>query len=157
MTGGILGRVSGTGITVHVCDDTFIAASPRAVADAVADPGRWRRWWPDLTATTTRDRGVKGHQWLISGALHGTAEVWLEPWRDGTVVHLFLRLDFAAEQSAEQSGDRRTSRRSERERTRRVLAWKRDVNLLKDELERGRAPGDPAAGAPAGGIDLRSD
>ncbi len=141
---GILGRVSGTGITVHVCDDSFIAASPRVVADAVADPARWRRWWPDLTATTTRDRGVKGHQWLVSGALHGTAEIWLEPWRDGTVVHLFLRLDFPGDPSTGKG----TARRAERERSRRVLAWKRDVNALKDELEHGRAPGHPAVGVP---------
>jgi hypothetical protein len=128
-------RVSAAPITVHVADDTFVAAAPEVVAAAVHDPARWRRWWPDLEVTSTRDRGVKGHQWLVGGPLQGTAEIWLEPWRDGTVLHLFLRLDFARE---------RGDRHARREHERRVLAWKREARALKDELERGREPGEPA-------------
>ena len=122
-------------ITVHISDDTFIAAAPAVVAAAVHDTARWRKWWPDLEVTSTRDRGLKGHQWLVGGDLQGTAEIWLEPWRDGTVLHLFLRLDFTAA---------RGDRQARREHDRRVLAWKRDARALKDELEGGRAPGEPA-------------
>jgi hypothetical protein len=132
--------------TVHISDETFVAAAPALVAAAVHDPARWRRWWPDLTLTSTRDRGVKGHQWAVGAevtgtavtgtAVTGTAEIWLEPWRDGTILHLFLRLapvDDAA-------------------RERRVLAWKRAAGALKDELEGDRRPGEPAVGA--AGADL---
>ena len=124
---------------MHVSDDTFVAVAPELVARAVADPARWARWWPDLELSTTRDRGVKGRQWLVSGPLRGTAEIWLEPWRDGTIVHLFLRLDPYARD--------RGPRDAERERERRVLAWKREANRLKDELEGGREPGTPAVPA----------
>ena len=41
----------------------------------------------------TRDRGVKGVQWAVRGALTGSMEIWLEPVGDGTVVHWFLRAD----------------------------------------------------------------
>jgi hypothetical protein len=125
--------------TVHVADETFVAAAPALVAAAVHDPARWRRWWPDLELTSTRDRGLKGHQWLVSpgsAPVRGTAEIWLEPWRDGTVVHLFLRLDVAA-----------AGRRARAAQERRVLAWKRHVRALKDELEGAREPGTAATGA----------
>jgi len=61
----------------------------------------------------------------------GTAEIYLEPWQDGTVVHLFLRL--AVPMAAARRPDRLV-----RDRT---LSWKRTVTRLKDELEDGRAPG----------------
>jgi hypothetical protein len=117
--------------TAYISDETFVAAAPALVAAAVHDPARWRRWWPDLTLTSTRDRGVKGHQWAVAGPVAGTAEIWLEPWRDGTILHLFLRLAPADDAARE----------------RRVLTWKRDARALKDELEGDRRPGEPAAGA----------
>jgi hypothetical protein len=121
---------------VHVLDDTFVAAAPAVVAAAVAQSRRWSQWWPDLTLETSKDRGLKGRKWRVVGQRAGTAEIWLEPWRDGTVVHLFLRLD--------PSGSKVDARGAERERVRRVLAWKRTVHALKDELEAGRAPGEAA-------------
>jgi hypothetical protein len=108
-------------------DDTFIAARPQAVADAVADPDRWRVWWPDLALEVSRDRGLKGHQWLVTGAATGTAEIWLEPWQDGTVLHLIQRLDPVPAPRSAAAG--------ERARSARVLAWKRHAVRLKDELE----------------------
>jgi hypothetical protein len=111
-------------------DDTYVAASPGVVAAVVADPARWRRWWPDLTLEVSRDRGIKGCQWLVMGAATGTAEIWLEPWQDGTVLHLIQRLDLAAEPRSAAAG--------ERLRRARVLAWKRHAVRLKDELEAAR-------------------
>ena len=110
-----------------LADDTFVAAPPAAVARSIADPARWCLWWPDLSLTVTRNRGSQGLQWTVSGGLSGTAEVWLEPFGDGTVVHFYLRAGL-----------------DDRGRTARALAWKRSVHALKDELEQGRAPGLPA-------------
>lgn len=109
---------------IDLVDDTFVVAPPEQVAAVVADPQRWRAWWPDLRLTTTRDRGLKGRQWRVDGALVGTAEVWLEPWGDGVVVHWFLRCE---------PTDPRVAVGPERRR--RVQAWKRVVHALKDGLE----------------------
>ena len=117
-------------------DDTFVAAAPRDVAALVAEPQRWRQWWPDLTLRLTQDRGLEGVRFVVSGALRGTAEIWLEPVGDGTVVHFYLRAGL-----------------TERARRRRTLAWKQHAYALKDQLEAGRVPGtpvQPARGAQAG-------
>ncbi|GAB3596754.1 hypothetical protein GCM10027446_23980 [Angustibacter peucedani] len=142
---------------IDLVDDTFVAADPAAVAAVVADERRWARWWPDLALTTTRDRGPKGRQWRVDGALVGTAEVWLEPWGDGVLVHCFLRLDPAP---APAPGEGPAAWRwAARERAARAQAWKRVVHGLKDDLEHGRRPGTPvpALKAPAGAADHRGD
>ena len=115
-----------------IADDTFVAAGPQRVARAVADPGRWREWWPDLVLEVSRDRGVKGCQWLVTGAATGTAEIWLEPWHDGTVLHLIQRLEPARAP--------RSPAAAHRAQTARVLAWKRHAVRLKDELEAAARP-----------------
>jgi hypothetical protein len=109
-----------------LADDTFVAAPPAVVARIVADPGRWGVWWPDLELAVTLDRGVQGRQWRVGGALTGTAEIWLEPVGDGTVVHFYLRAAL-----------------DDRARAARARSWKRSVHAVKDELEQGRAPGTP--------------
>lgn len=116
---------------IDLVDDTFVVAPADRLAGEVADPQRWRAWWPDLHLTRTRDRGVKGQQWRVDGALVGTAEIWLEPWGDGVLVHFYLRCDLP-------SGARG---RPEHERRRRAQDWKRVIHALKDQLERGRLPG----------------
>jgi hypothetical protein len=113
-----------------LADDTFVAAPPAALASAVHEGARWRRWWPDLALTVEADRGRSGLQWRVRGGLSGTAEIWLEPVGDGTVVHFYLRAGL-----------------SDAERARRTLAWKRSVHELKDDLEAGRAPGTPVGGS----------
>lgn len=120
-------RDAGAVPCIDLVDDTFVVASPERVAAVVADADRWRSWWPDLRLTTTRDRGVKGRQWRVDGALTGTAEIWLEPWRDGVIVHCYLRCD--PTDAAEVAGS------VERERRRRAQGWKRVVHALKDDLE----------------------
>lgn len=121
---------------VDLVDDTFIACAPERAAAIVAQPARWSRWWPQLRLTTTRDRGVKGQQWAVQGALVGTAEVWLEPFWDGVVLHFYLRA----------SPPRPSANPSDADRLRSLHAqgWKRQVHALKDELERGREPGEPS-------------
>jgi hypothetical protein len=123
---------------VDLADDTFVVAPAALLAPLCGAPGA--PWWPDLTLDTTRDRGVKGRQWAVTGALAGTAEIWLEPLGDGVVVHLYLRADPVGQ-------GQWSPRRVQRERTRRTLAWKRHVHALKDSLEAGRPPGvTPASG-----------
>ena len=112
---------------LELADQTFIAADRPLVAAVVGDSRRWADWWPDLALELLRDRGDKGRQWVLTGPFSGTAEIYLEPWHDGTVVHLFLRL----EELSSRSPDEDTRRR----------AWKRTIHQLKDELEAGRPAG----------------
>jgi hypothetical protein len=118
--------------TVDLIDETYVVAAPEAVAEAVHDRERWARWWPGLALTVFMDRGEKGIRWSVTGALVGSAELWLEPFGDGVVVHYYLRVDPA-----------RAVRSPDRVRKRQALDWKRHVNRLKDELEGGRPPGEP--------------
>jgi hypothetical protein len=118
-------------VHLELSDQAFVVAAAGVVAGVVADPRRWREWWPDLDLELSRDRGVKGCQWVLTGRVTGTAEIYLEPWHDGTVVHLFLRLDVPAAQA----------RHPDRLLRARTLSWKRSVTRLKDELEGERRPG----------------
>lgn len=124
--------------SVDVADDTFVVAAPRTVAAALGDRSAWRGWWPDLELTVTRDRGLRGVQWRVSGAVVGTMELWLEPWGDGVLVHHYLRGE-VADGGGPALG--RRSGRGDRVARRHVLRWKQVVHGLKDALEHGRGPG----------------
>jgi hypothetical protein len=116
---------------VDVVDDTFVVAAREQVAERLADRALWRVWWPELRLRPIRDRGPDGIVWLVSGTLTGTAEIWLEPWHDGVIVHWFLRA--------------RPHGPADGKRLRRAyaVAFKRHITALKDELERGRPAGFP--------------
>ena len=114
---------------VDIADETYVARPPALLAPDVADPASWRRWWPDLDLRVSRDRGIKGVQWSVRGALAGSMEIWLEPVGDGTVLHWFLRAD------PPEGAKPRRSRRLDRERQRRVKAWKGHAFALKDRAE----------------------
>jgi hypothetical protein len=141
------------GFSIDVADDTFVAAIPARVAAAVHERDRWRDWWPDLELAVTRDRGAKGIQWTVVGGLVGTAEIWLEPYADGVLLHLYLRADPTRSGTTTEPAPV-SSRSAARLRRRRALAWKRSVHALKDELEAGRPPGTPAVGA--NGTDVKA-
>jgi hypothetical protein len=114
---------------IDIADETYVGCAPALLAPVVAHPATWDRWWPDLRLSVTRDRGVKGQQWAVRGALTGSMEIWLEPVGLGTVVHWFLRAD-------PPEGERpRRPRAVDRERQRRVKAWKVHAFALKDRLE----------------------
>ncbi|HWM00138.1 MAG TPA: polyketide cyclase / dehydrase and lipid transport [Nocardioidaceae bacterium] len=123
---------------VDVIDETFLAVPPKLVAVAFADPGSWRRFWPDLRLEVYADRGDEGLRWTVRGALVGTMEVWLEPVLDGTVLHYFLRADPPPGANSRPS-------RLRREKTRRQQAAKAVALDLKAVLEGGRRPGCPPA------------
>ena len=121
--------------TVDLIDETFVVADRRVLADVVHDRQRWLSWWPELTLTVFMDRGLDGIRWSVTGVWHGSAEIWLEPFADGVLVHLYLRLDPA--------GAGTHARSAARTRRRFALRWKLHVNAIKDDLEAGRPPGVP--------------
>lgn len=82
--------------SIQVADETFIAADPVAVGQAVADKASWSRWWPDLRLVVAQDRGALGQRWTVTGALTGTMEVWLETMLDGVILHYFLHAEPSA-------------------------------------------------------------
>jgi hypothetical protein len=79
--------------SIQVADETFVAADPVAVGQAVGDPASWRRWWPDLQLTVVEDRADKGVRWTVAGPITGTMEIWLEPMLDGVVLHYFVHAE----------------------------------------------------------------
>lgn len=116
--------------TVDITDETFVVAERSVLATHFADPGSWRSWWPDLDLSVVADRGDDGIRWEVHGRLSGTAEIWLEPWHDGVIVHWFVR---AQPESAAAASLRDHM----------IRAHKARIHRLKDELERTRAPGMP--------------
>jgi hypothetical protein len=79
--------------SIQIADETFVAADPAEIGKAVSDPSSWRRWWPDLRLDVVEDRDDRGIRWIVSGALTGTMEVWLEPLLDGALLHYFLHAE----------------------------------------------------------------
>jgi hypothetical protein len=119
---------------VDLVDETYLAVPPQSLAEVVADPARWQQWWPDRRLEVFMDRGVKGQRWAIAGDLLGSAEIWLEEYRDGTILHYYLRAD-------PPEGVSLQPRAADRLRRREAVGWKRRVWALKAELESGRHPG----------------
>ncbi|WP_067675175.1 polyketide cyclase / dehydrase and lipid transport [Nocardia miyunensis] len=124
--------------SIQVADQTFVAAPGSAVGEVLADRGRWRRWWPDLTLEVREDRADKGIRWTVSGALTGTMEVWLEPSLDGVILHYFLHAEPAVAVRDLVAASR----------ARRVAGKKMSFEI-KARLEAGRAAGEPPAHASA--------
>ncbi|HEY8455224.1 MAG TPA: polyketide cyclase / dehydrase and lipid transport [Actinopolymorphaceae bacterium] len=117
---------------VDLADDSFVVAAPSVVAARLRDREFWKRCWPGLTLTSYHDRGAEGERWYVGGELVGTAELWLEPYHDGTLVHVYLRADPLRPMSA---------RRVNRLRRRYAIALKAALFEVKDLLEQGRTPG----------------
>lgn len=152
---------------LDVIDETFVLAARAEVAAAFADPATWPQLWPDLDLTVFADRGEAGIRWSVTGRWVGSAEIWCEPVvlgpsatrphpgpagepgaEEGTLLHWFLRLDPAP--GAEGAPARRLLRGrsgAAREALRRQRAAKEIAFGLKDSLERGRRPGEPAVPA----------
>jgi hypothetical protein len=117
---------------IDIVDETFIRASPEVVRESL-DASDWvAQVWPHLAPSVTRDRGLKGVRWAVTGQVVGEMEVWLEPFRDGVVVHHYVR-------------GHRGPRAPRNVATRHTLRWKRAVHALKDRLEGAGASSDGAA------------
>ena len=116
---------------IDIVDETFIRAAPQAVRDSLDDQTWTAQIWPHLDRAVTRDRGVKGVRWSVTGQVVGEMEVWLEPFRDGVVVHHYVRGTRGPRAPRDVAG-------------RHTLRWKRAVHELKDRLEAGTPSKDTA-------------
>ncbi|WP_193353071.1 MULTISPECIES: hypothetical protein [Protofrankia] len=134
-------------VQIDLVDEVFLAVDPAVASAAVHDPAWWRVLWPDLELTVFQDRGAEGLRFTVTGALVGTSEIWLEPWGDGVVAHVFLRAD-VTRRGRPAEVRRLRPRAAARWAQHRSLHTKRQLNVLKDVLEAGRAPGEPAAAPP---------
>lgn len=128
---------------ITLVDETFVVAATGELAAVVADPQRWRHWWPGLDLTVFMDRGEQGIRWSVTGDLVGSAELWLEPHGDGVIVHFYLRADpgLPSGRPRELPDSPRGRRTADRLRARYAVAWKRSVWALKAEVEGERRPG----------------
>ncbi|APU16987.1 MULTISPECIES: hypothetical protein [Actinoalloteichus] len=125
---------------LDLADDTFLAVPPRVVSAEVADPAFAARYWPELNLRVYADRGIKGRCWTVSGPVHGTMEIWLEPVLDGTVLHYYLRADPLGPDGRPRSpGVVALGRLARRWR----VVGRRAALDLKCRLEAGRVPGGP--------------
>jgi len=106
---------------VDITDDTFIRATPERVRAGLDDASA-QVVWPHLRLHVERDRGVKGVRWVVTGQVDGEMEVWIEPYRDGAIVHHYVRGTRGAGAPRDVA-------------TRHTLRWKRVVHRLKDSLE----------------------
>jgi hypothetical protein len=107
---------------VDIVDHTYIDAPPGQVRIPFDDPVWTDQIWPHLRRTLTRDRGVKGLRWDVTGQVVGEMEIWIEPWRGGAIVHHYVR-------------GSRAGRAPRDVAIRHTLRWKAAVHLLKDRLE----------------------
>ncbi len=123
-------------------DETFVVADRQDVAAALHEPAVWQSWWPDLNLVVAKDRGIDGLQFSITGALVGTGELWLEPFGDGVIVHVFLRADPTVPGSDTEVAELGL-RAVWREARHRAWQTKRGMGLLKDRLEGDRRAGEP--------------
>ena len=137
---------------VDLVDETFVVVDRATLAAVVADPRRWRAWWPDLTLSVFMDRGLDGIRWSATGAWVGSLEIWLEEVGDGVLVHHYARLDPVGRDGhvRPQPTDPAGWRRAAKARAARAKAWKRTIWGLKDTVEHGRAVGTPRGSTPPG-------
>ncbi|MGB3484220.1 MAG: polyketide cyclase / dehydrase and lipid transport [Mycobacterium sp.] len=122
--------------SIQVADETFVAADGATVGAAVADPARWRKWWPDLLLQVVEDRGEAGIRWTVAGPVTGTMEIWLQPAMDGVKLHYFLHAEpagVAAWELAKLDLAKLTHARR--------VAGKRMAFEVKGEVERNRPVG----------------
>lgn len=133
---------------IHATDELFVRAPQRVVAEALLHVHDESSWWPaakvaggygwvSLDAPTGAQgrriawkasiadaREWEGFRWEFeSGPIQGTGEFWLEAYRDGTIVHHFLRADRVHGRPTAVVRDYR-------------WALRIGLNGLKDELER---------------------
>lgn len=127
---------------VDIVDESFICADRAFVAGEVAH--RWPQWWPHLGKELVEDRGLEGLRWSISRPVVGTAEIWLESWPPGVIVHHYVRAEVVHAASTSGLRRRAASRRVKRSidsfQRGYVTEWKRVVWALKDELESNAGP-----------------
>jgi hypothetical protein len=78
---------------VDIIAESWLRVSPNVAAPMLREPERLLEWFPELELTVFMDRGEQGTRWSMAGALLGSMEVWLEGWREGCIVHWYVRGD----------------------------------------------------------------
>ena len=123
--------------SIDIVDESYIRVRRDVVAAVVAE--RWPSWWPGLTLQVYMDRGLEGMRWTVAGDLVGSSEIWLEEHDPGVIVHYYLRADPTVPGSMTTSRQIGNTRRAQAQvaaiRQRHVVAWKRVIWAVKDELE----------------------
>lgn len=131
------GSEAAEGPSIDVVDESFIRVRRDVVAAVVAE--RWQQWWSALSLQVYMDRGVEGMRWTVAGEMVGSAEIWLEEHPPGVIVHYYLRAEPTVPGTTTTARSAATTRRSQSQveamQRRHVVAWKRIVWALKDELE----------------------
>lgn len=134
---------------VRTVDEVYVEAEPADVYRTLIAFGKDFGWWPGARATSDGkrlavslpagrgrrvrfDAGVDGVRpdeglvWVFEGGdLSGHGEWWLEPFKDGTIVHYYLEAERAG------GGTSRIASRIKRHR----WAIRRGLNALKDLME----------------------
>ncbi|MEY2990221.1 MAG: hypothetical protein RLZZ163_1137 [Actinomycetota bacterium] len=123
--------------SIDVVDEAFIRVRRETVAAVVAE--RWDRWWSGLALQVYMDRGLEGMRWTVTGDMVGSSEIWLEEHPPGVIVHYYLRAEPTVPGTSATARPAASTRRARAQvetlQRRHVLAWKRIVWALKDELE----------------------
>lgn len=123
--------------SIDVVDESFIRVRREVLAAVVAE--RWPRWWSNVSLQVYMDRGIEGMRWTVTGEMVGSSEIWLEEQFPGVVLHYYLRAEPTVPGSTTTARPAPSTRRARAQvdalRRRHVLAWKRTVWALKDELE----------------------
>ena len=128
---------------IDLIEETYLAVTPARVAAAIREPAFTGALWPDLELAIFMDRGASGMRWTAVGALVGSCEIWLEPHGDGVIAHTYLRTDATLPGSGTEPAVL-APRAALRELRKRARHAKQTWWALKDALEAGRAPGQPA-------------
>lgn len=130
---------------VDLVDETFIVVPARQLAKVIAQTQRWVVWWPELHLEIFMDRGDEGLRWSVTGDLVGSAEIWIEAFGDGVILHYYLRADPTVPSSRTEPralpDSPRGRRTADRLRRSHAVRWKRNVWRLKAELETDRSVG----------------
>ncbi|SHN42246.1 hypothetical protein SAMN05443668_108144 [Cryptosporangium aurantiacum] len=129
---------------MDLIEETFLAVDPDVVSAAIREPRFTADLWPDLDLSVFMDRGRDGVRWSATGALVGSVEVWLEPYGDGVVAHTFVRADLTRRGSTTEPAQIDDWRKTAAEHQRRARHAKAVWWGVKDRLEAGRKPGEPA-------------
>lgn len=108
---------------IDLIDESWVAVPPAALVGRLSADELWQAWFPGLRRVVFMDRAERGVRWSVTGELEGSVEVWLEAFRDGTIVHWYVRADAPA------GGD------VERLRERYVRVINEGMFLVKDEAE----------------------
>lgn len=123
--------------SIDVVDESFIRVQRTVLAQVVAE--RWHTWWPELRMEIYMDRGAEGLRWTVAGDFVGSSEIWLEEHPPGVIVHYYLRAEPTVPGSSTTARTVTSTRRARAQvadlQRRHVVAWKKVVWSLKDELE----------------------